>query len=182
MSANRKKVSRYIAYLLRHEPSGLNIRDDGFVEAGELVDKINERWSGFSKKQLEEVVYRDSKGRYQLEGGKIRALYGHSIEGVDPDLPEVEPGLLYHGTTESAASKILKEGLKPKGRNKVHLSSTPEEARKVAKRRTDTPVILEIDASRATDEGKKFWKAGDTVYLSERVAPGFISIEEDLSE
>lgn len=174
MSIVSRKISKYLTYLLRHEPSGLRMDDNGFVEIDELVGKLRDRWPDFSLGRLEEIVEEDPKGRYQIEGDKIRALYGHSIEEVDIKLPAVEPDLLYHGTTDSAAEKILKEGLKSKGRNKVHLSPTPKEARKVGKRRTKKPKILKIRASEAVENGQKFWKAGKSVYLSEYIPPEFI--------
>ncbi|MGM0411615.1 MAG: RNA 2'-phosphotransferase [Bacillota bacterium] len=84
-----------------------------------------------------EPVKNDSKGRFSFLNNKerIRANYGHSIEGINPDYKTIKPHkFLYHGTTPKVKNDILKEGLKPMGRNYVHLSVGIKEAKKVAKR------------------------------------------------
>ncbi|MBS3787928.1 RNA 2'-phosphotransferase, partial [Candidatus Bipolaricaulota bacterium] len=105
--------------------------------------------------------------------GKIRALYGHSVD-VDPDLPEVEVEVLYHGTSPKAAERIDREGLKSQCRRKVHLSARKEDALEVGKRHTPEPVLLEIEADEASDSGVTFQKASDKVYVTDFVPPKFI--------
>ncbi|RLE68636.1 MAG: RNA 2'-phosphotransferase, partial [Thermoprotei archaeon] len=84
--------------------------------------------------------------------------------------------ILYHGTTPEAAKKILKDGLKPMRRRWVHLSPTPEIARNVGLRRTSHPVILEIDAEKAREDGVKFYRATEEVYLCDYISPKYIKL------
>ncbi len=173
----RTKISKQMAYLLRHEPSGLEISDEGFVDLEELLDKLRGRWPGLGKDEVREVVERDPKGRYEIDGNKVRARYGHSID-VDPDLSLANVDTLYHGTTPKAARSILEEGLRSRGRQKVHLSRNPVDAVEVGKRRTQNPVVLEIDAEGAIKKGIKIERASDRVFVSEDVPPEFISSRE----
>ncbi len=166
-----------MAYLLRHNPSGMEVTSEGFVDFEELLKRLRDRWSGLDREDVVKVVERDPKGRYEIKEDKIRARYGHSID-VDPTLSCAQVSDLYHGTTSTAADKILDEGLKSKGRQKVHLSTTIDEAVKVGKRRTDNPVILKVNVEEAREEGLRIERASDRVYVAENIPARFISVEE----
>jgi putative RNA 2'-phosphotransferase len=167
------KISRYMSYLLRHDPENLKMDDQGFVDLEEFLEKVKERFQ-IEEQLVFEIVEKSERRRFEIIENKIRALYGHSIP-VKLELEEDEvTKVLYHGTTPNAASKILKFGLKPKERRWVHFSPTIEIAREVGLRRTSNPVILEIDAEEARKNGVKFYKATDKVYLSGDVAPRYI--------
>lgn len=170
-----KTISKQMAYLLRHEPSGMKISEEGFVELDQLMEHLNDRWPDLTENDVREVVENDSKGRYEIKGDKIRAFYGHSID-VNPQLEESEITKLYHGTTKSSAESILKEGLKPKGRQKVHLSRTIEDAKEVGRRRTNSPVVLEVDVKSARAEGVEVEKASEKVFVTSEIPPRFISV------
>ncbi|MEM2144080.1 MAG: RNA 2'-phosphotransferase [Candidatus Jordarchaeaceae archaeon] len=169
----RIKVSKYMSYLLRHNPENLKMDEHGFVDLGEFLEKIKSRFQ-ISDELIFEIVEKSERKRFEIIENKIRALYGHSIR-VNLELEEDQIiKVLYHGTTPDAASKILKFGLKPRGRKWVHFSPTIEIAREVGLRRNPKPVILEIDAEEARKNGVKFYRATDKVYLSGDVAPKYI--------
>ncbi|MFB6290842.1 MAG: RNA 2'-phosphotransferase [Candidatus Bipolaricaulia bacterium] len=170
---NRREVSKQMAYLLRHDPSGMTMDDEGFVDLEELLSKLRERWKNLTDPELRKIVEEDPKGRYEISNGRIRALYGHSVD-VEPDLPEIDVQVLYHGTSRKAAERIDDEGLRSQGRRKVHLSARREDAIEVGKRHTPEPVLLEIQASEATESGVTFQKASDKVYVTDFVPPEFI--------
>lgn len=170
---NRREVSKQMAYLLRHDPSGMSMDEEGFVDLEELLDKLRERWKNLTDPELRGIVEEDPKGRYEISDGRIRALYGHSID-VDPDLPEVEVEVLYHGTSPKAAERINREGLRSQGRRKVHLSARKEDAIEVGKQHTPEPVLLKIEAEEASESGVTFQRASDKVYVSDFVPPKFI--------
>ncbi len=178
MDENKRiKISKHIAYLLRHDPSGLEISEEGFTDLEHLLEKLRERWPRIGADDVREIVERDPKGRYEIKNDKIRARYGHSID-VDPDLTTTDQDTLYHGTTSDAAENILEDGLKSKGRQKVHLSRNIEDAIKVGKRRTENPTVLEIDASNAIASGIRIERASDAVYVAEEIPSEYISVLE----
>ncbi len=169
----RIKVSKFMSYLLRHNPQGLGMDERGFVRLDDLLRRVRERYD-VDASFIKNIVYESEKTRFQISDGKIRALYGHTID-VDVDLPEDrDVNVLYHGTTPEAASKILERGLRSMKRRWVHLSTTEEIAKAVGKRRTSHPVILVIEAKKARKEGLRFYKATDRVYLSEQIPAKYI--------
>ena len=167
------KVSKYMSYLLRHNPKNLKMDRHGFVDLDELVEKLNERFQ-IDEKFIFEIVEKNHRKRFEIVGNKIQALYGHTLP-IKLELEEDKVAkVLYHGTTPDAASKILKEGLRPMKRRWVHLSPTIEVATEVGLRRTKNPVILEVNAEAARKNGWRFYKATDKVYVCKVVPPRYI--------
>lgn len=162
-----------MSYLLRHDPMGLKISRDGFVEIPELLKLMQKRYSWLTRDYLERVVREDRKGRFEINLDRIRARYGHSLD-VSPHFPLARVENLYHGTSEEAAQRILKEGLSPRRRKRVHLSNTVKDAIAVGRRRTENPVILKIDASQAVKRGIRIEKATPRVYVADHIPPELI--------
>ena len=177
MSRNVKtRVSKYISYLLRHNPEDLKMDNEGFVQLDELLSKVKTRYPMADRKLLMSIVHESDKKRFEIVGGKMRALYGHTID-LNMNLREDEQVMvLYHGTTPQAVRDIMKTGLKPMRRRWAHLSPTKEIALEVGKRRTRTPTILEIDVLKARSNGIKFYKATEKVYLCQYVPAKYIRI------
>lgn len=168
-----RKVSKYMAYLLRHDPQDLEISDEGFVDMDCLMEKLGNRWRDINIGDVERIVENDVKGRYEVKGGRIRARYGHSID-VDPSFSKANRDILYHGTTPRASKKIMKEGLNSGGRKKVHLSANEHDAEEVGRRRTDNPVILKIEAKKARKNGIRIERASEKVYVADYIPADFI--------
>lgn len=116
---NKKvKISKFMSYILRHNPEkfGLKLDEQGFVEVDKFVSSVREKIPSLTKETIIEIIDSSPKRRFEIIGDKIRATYGHSI-AVNLNLPEVEPPeVLYHGTPRNSLPGILKEGLKPMGR------------------------------------------------------------------
>lgn len=171
----RTTVSRYMSYLLRHNPGNLKMDKHGFIDIHELLEKLRKRFR-IDKEFIFEIVDKSKRKRFEIVGNKIRALYGHTVP-VKLELEEDKTvKLLYHGTTPEAAAKILKEGLKPMKRRWVHLSPTVEIATEVGLRRTNNPVILEIHAEAARKNSLRFYKATDKVYVCGAIPPRYIKV------
>jgi putative RNA 2'-phosphotransferase len=170
----KAKASRFMSYLLRHNPSGLRMDEKGFVRLEDLLRRVRERYD-VDETFIRDIAYSGDKTRFQIVGGKIRALYGHTID-VEIELPEDESvEVLYHGTTAESASKILEKGLRSMRRRWVHLSTTKEIAKEVGGRRARNPVILVIDAEKARSDGIRFYKATDRVYLSKQIPSKYMT-------
>jgi putative RNA 2'-phosphotransferase len=69
----------------------------------------------------------------------------------------------------------LRNGLKPRDRQYVHLSVTAEEAEAVARRHDPSPAILVVDAQAAHAEGIPFYESGP-LFLTENVPAKFLSL------
>jgi len=170
----KTRISKYMSYLLRHNPEDLKMDEQGFVNLTELIEKLRKRYPQVDEKLIHEIVERSERRRFEIKNGKIRALYGHSISIKLQPEEDREIKILYHGTSPEAAKRILKTGLKPMKRKWVHLSPTIEIAKKIGLRKSNRPVILEIDVENARKDGIKFYKATNEVYLAKYIPPKYI--------
>ncbi len=171
-----EKLGRLISGILRHFPDkfGLNIDENGWVNFESLVRAVRRRYKWVNKWIIKALIYSDEKKRYELNGDKIRARYGHSIDVELNDMPEAEEDVLYYGTSEEEAQRIIEIGIKPVNQTFVHLSSTIEKSEEVARLRTDNPIILEIDAKKARNDGIRIIKANDIIALAKEIPAKYI--------
>jgi len=171
-----ERLGRFISGILRHFPDRLNLEMDenGWVDFNSIVKIVSRKYRWANQWLIMAIVGSDQKNRYELKEGKMRARYGHSVRVKLNDYPLSEEEVLYYGTGEEEAHRIMEIGLKPVNQTFVHLSTTAEKSEKVARFRTDNPVILEIDAKSARENGLRLIKANDYIVLTETVPPEFI--------
>lgn len=178
-----RRLSRTVAHALRHEPwlYELEVDDEGWVPADQLLDALRDKrrkWRELSREDLASMIASSDKRRYELEGDRIRALYGHSLAGKLRKEAAVPPERLFHGTAPNALPRIRESGLLPMKRQYVHLSSTREDAREVGRRKAAQPVILEVEARRAHEEGVTFYRGNERVWLADGIAPRYLGIPQ----
>ena len=172
-----ERISRFLSFLLRHRPKEypLSLDCHGFAPWGEVVDTIPERFQEVTEEQIRAVVTGTDKKRFELKNGKVRATYGHFFPvnlGLEPVEPPPE---LYYGAARDLAQSILRNGLKPRDRQYVHLSTSVNEAIAVGKRRDPVPAVVVVDAVAAHAEGVRFFASGPW-FLVENVPPMFLSL------
>lgn len=166
---------------LRHVPEKFNLTlsKEGWVATSDLIESLkafDKKWTGVTKEDLLQMDAQSGKKRFEIDGNRIRALYGHSTKETQITYePITPPNILYHGTSNEAAELIKKEGLKPMGRQYVHLSDKIETATIVGKRKEKQPVLLIVDAKTAHEEGIKFFHGNDNTWLAEPIASKYIS-------
>ena len=173
-----KRTSIFISMILRHRPEaiGITLDEHGWADVKELIDGINaDGKHQLSMELLEKIVRTDEKQRYSFNDDHtlIRANQGHSIQ-VDVELEEKQPpAVLYHGTGEKYVESIDVQGLIPKSRLYVHLSSDIETARKVGSRH-GKPVIYTVDCAAMAEAGYKFYLSVNHVWLIREVPVGYL--------
>ena len=116
-----------------------------------------------------------SKQRHEIEWGRIRATYGHSIPGRIARTPAEPPPVLYHETSPGAAATILAGGLRPMARQSVHRSVDLALARSVGSRKAHGPTLLVINASDAAGTAVAFYVGNEKVWLADEVPAAFIA-------
>jgi len=169
-------ISKFMSLVLRHSPRKFGLHPDpkGFVALDSLLGLLQERFPDTDQREVEEIVEKSSKERFEIKDGKIRARYGHSF-WVDLDLkPFIPPEFLYHGTTPDLKKTIKEEGLKPMRRKFVHLSKTVEEAIRVGKRKSKNPLLFKVSACKAHQKGIQFFDRG-LIVLVKYVPPEFLT-------
>jgi putative RNA 2'-phosphotransferase len=176
MSDEVTRASKFLAYVLRHDPGsvGLTLGDGGWVGTGELLAAAKKHGRRLDAAMIDRVLTAPGKKRYELRDGKIRASQGHSVQ-VDLGLEPVEPpAVLYHGTVARSLDAIFAEGLRPGSRTHVHLSADTETATAVGARR-GRPVVLVVDAAAMSQAGHEFFQAANGVWLTAHVPSAFLS-------
>jgi putative RNA 2'-phosphotransferase len=172
-----ERISRFLTYLLRHQPKEYPLVFDkrGFVEWGDVVELVQERFYDVTEEQIAAVVNGTEKKRFEMVGAKVRATYGHSFP-VDLGGEAAEPpAKLYYGAARDLARSMVRNGLTPRDRQYVHLSLTAEEAESVARRHDPAPAIIVVDALAAHGEGVVFYRSGP-LFLVENVPTKFLSL------
>lgn len=166
------RISKHLATHLRHRPErlGLTLDPAGWVDVEALLRASAAHGMPLSRAELDEVVARNDKQRFAYDetGTRIRANQGHSVP-VDLGLEQRQPpDTLYHGTNERALAAVLRDGLRPMGRQQVHLSADVDTARRVGARR-GRPVVLAIDAAALHAAGAVFTRSANGVWLVDAV-------------
>jgi putative RNA 2'-phosphotransferase len=169
------KVSKYLSKHLRHQPEriGLALDEGGWVEIDTLIAAAAAHGFRFTREELDHVVATNDKRRFAVEGNRIRASQGHSVE-VDLGLPSVTPPpYLYHGTVARHLDAIRAQGLRPMNRHDVHLSADRETATRVGARR-GRPVVLAVDAGAMHRDGLVFHVSANGVWLTKEVPARYL--------
>ncbi|MFF3288556.1 RNA 2'-phosphotransferase [Streptomyces sp. NPDC003023] len=169
------RVSKYLSRHLRHQPDRIGITLDahGWVEIDELMSAAVEHGFRFTRAELDHVVAVNDKRRFTIDGTRVRANQGHTVD-VDLGLPAAEPPeYLYHGTVARSLDAIRAEGLRPMSRHDVHLSPDRETATRVGARR-GRPVVLSVHAGALHRAGHVFRVSANGVWLTASVPPRFI--------
>lgn len=177
MPADDIKLSKFLSFVLRHDPEaiGLALDSQGWAAIDELITKANAAGTEFDRDDLLRVVAESDKKRFSLspDRDRIRAAQGHSVS-VELGLAAREPPqLLYHGTAVRFVESIRSEGLKPQSRQQVHLSVDGKTAERVGQRH-GKPHIFRIDAAAMHARGFKFYRADNGVWLTDKVPPEFL--------
>lgn len=186
MNRNQERhLSRTISHALRHAPHlyELELDEEGWTPITHLIEGLHAHrraWRVVDLALIEEIVARDSKGRYEIDlpHDRIRALYGHSTTTRLKKTLATPPPLLYHGTSPEIARLILTEGLKSMARQYVHHAVDRATALEVGHRKDEAPVLLHVHAKKAHAHGVKFYEGNALIWLSDAVPPEFITSPE----
>ncbi|MFI6509061.1 RNA 2'-phosphotransferase [Streptosporangium sp. NPDC050855] len=173
------RVSKYLSKHLRHQPEsiGLTLDPQGWVEVEALLAAAARHGFAITRDELARVVEGNDKRRFTVEGDRIRANQGHTVE-VDLDLPTVEPPeFLFHGTVGAQLAAIRREGLLPMARHAVHLSPDRETATRVGARR-GRAVVLVVRSGEMHRAGHEFQVSANGVWLTAHVPPDRITFPD----
>ncbi len=183
MATDLVQLSKTVSHALRHAPwlYELEVDEGGWVPVDDLLQALREHraaWRGLKHDDLQRMIVHSDKARFELEGGRIRARYGHSLPGKLARTPAAPPSILYHGTPSRTVPAILSEGLKPMRRQYVHLSTDDDTARQVGGRKGGRAVILVVRAGEAHAAGVPFYAGNEFVWLADHVPPPFLDVPD----
>ncbi|MEL7500811.1 MAG: RNA 2'-phosphotransferase [Planctomycetota bacterium] len=173
------QLSKTISHALRHEPwlYELELDDEGWVPVAHLLESLrseNESWNAIVENDIAEMIRTSSKRRHEIHDGRIRAIYGHSIQNKLKRRAATPPEILFHGTSPRVVGAIETEGLNPMNRQNVHLSIDKATALEVGKRKSKEPVLLRVRSLEASENGVAFYEGNEKVWLADEVPAQFI--------
>lgn len=166
-----KRTSRALTWLLRHgaDREGIPMDAAGWVPLQVALD-----WLGIGADELSRWVCTDSKCRFELDGGRIRAAQGHShalralrLEALERSWT-VYAGQdsIWHGTSIAAVSGIADAGISPGERTHVHCSLSIESH---VGKRAGVDLLLEISPVRLRAAGLRIFVSANEVALVRHV-------------
>lgn len=175
------KLSKAITFILRHRPFTFKVTLDkqGYCGLTDLVTALNaqEKFADVTLQDILHIVETCPKQRFEVNNGKIRARYGHSI--LDLELtPSHPPDILYHGTVTSSLKGIRAKGISEMKRKNVHLVeeyaqqfSIEAASRKIPQGRNNKVHLLPVNTIKALMLGVNFYNTHHGTWLSDAIPP-----------
>lgn len=181
-------ISRAILRLLRHGDSAFGVVFDQFGLVAEeefktwigrrFPDIPAERFQACLASQLDDLLAAE---KIEFRCGRIRALYGHSIRRILVGEMKWPETTLMHATCRKHLKAIIRDGLSPRSRSRVQLTSCRKYAKKIYDGHTviAPAAMLSIDPERISPDDVTFRKPNSHVWLANWIPPEAIEIIKD---
>src|SRR5438067_11007171 len=106
--AIRIQRGKALSAWLRHKPerAGLTLSKDGWATIADVLAAFDRQETPVSHSELERLIKLDPKARFEVEGDRIRARYGHSVVLEAEPHPGMPPARLFHGTAQRFVPRI----------------------------------------------------------------------------
>ena len=177
---NHRWLSRYLCYVLRHNPQDLGIELDerGWTDVTVLLEKLSTvKHVRVNLVELERLALQDKRQRYSLRGDRIRANEGHTVGSIRLVHEQVEPPpLLFYGLSKEALAPILEAGALEPGLgttcidDRIVLAESAGEAdHRSGCAQDEQPHVIVVEAARAARDGIAFYRSESGVYLCPRL-------------
>ena len=174
-----ERITRSLAYMLRHQPEefGLEVDKQGWAALSDVVHALNEKLGeDVEEADVHAAVDSGDRKRYEIQGDRVRALYGHSIE-IEPGEPSEPPEHVYVGVSRMDADRAARHGLRSGRRRFLHLATTIEDAIDMGKRLGREYAVVTVNAREAHEGGIHFWDRY-SLWLSDPIPTDYLSVGE----
>lgn len=168
-----------ISYMLGTRPDEFGLVPDreGYIPIKEFLKAIHEEphMAYVRESHVREVLLHDRDGIFEIDGKRVRSTrraFRLLNERKGPTLP---PKILFAGVKRKAYPAVLDRGLLPGSKQYVVMARDRDLAIRIAHRLDEKPIILEITARKATEDGIDLLPFGDSLYLAEGIPVRYIS-------
>lgn len=171
-----KRLSHTMSAILRHRAGQLGLTMDpaGWMQIGDLCTHMR-----VARAAIDEVVRSNNKTRFQVDGARIRASQGHSLQGMPVTQDALEASWdrflgdesIWHGTRLDVVASIARTGIARSQRTHVHLADST--GSRVGKR-AQVAVLLEVCPSRVRTAGYDIFRSPNGVILTRHVPPSCV--------
>jgi putative RNA 2'-phosphotransferase len=168
-----EQLAKFISYILGRNPAefGLVPDPDGFVKIKDFLKAVSEE-DGLKyvrRSNINEILVTLPNPPVEIRENHIRAKHRLAMPANIP--AKNLPKLLYTCVRRKAYPSVLENGIRPMGFSHVILSSEPDMAERIGKRKDPMPVQLVVQTEISLDKGIIFYEAGETLYLAESIHP-----------
>ncbi len=164
-------------YILGHKPYeyGLVPDSQGYITFKELLWALHEEpgWSHVNQGAVNELLMSDERSNFEASENSIRAVSKHWELNLYLPADHV-PSLLYTAIRRKAHYTVMDKGLMSRDERLYVLTADKAMAERIGKRKDQKPVIIEVMAGRASDEGVLFYPFGD-LFLTHDILPRYIA-------
>ena len=168
-----------MSYILGNRPDEFGLVPDrhGYITIKEFLKAINEEPNmGYVREShIREVLLHERDGIFEIDGKKIRSTKQEFCPVEKERDLAPPPKILFKGVKRKAYPYILKSGLFPGSKEHVVMTRDRDLAIRIARRLDQKPIVLEISAGSAIENGITFYHFGDSLYLADRIPVQFIS-------
>jgi putative RNA 2'-phosphotransferase len=169
------ELSRFMLYMLGYRPDefGLLPDEEGFLTFKELLWALHEEpgWGYVREGHIREVLLGKDRSSFEWEEERIRAAERRWALNLDAPALEV-PKLLFVGVRRRAHARVMEKGLwSPRY---LVLSPDRDMAVRMAIRRDQKPVILEVMTTPDRNQAIAFYAFGD-LFLATHIPPSCIA-------
>ena len=169
-----KQLAKLLTYVLGHKPGEFGLVPDpgGYIKIKEFLKAIceEERFKYVRRSHIDEILISLPNPPIEINDNYIRATFRDNLpEQIQAQNP---PKLLYTCVRRKAYPVVFVKGIFPMDFKKVILSSEPNMALRIGKRKDNLPVLLIVQTERSIEEGVIFYEAGDTLFLAESIPTG----------
>jgi putative RNA 2'-phosphotransferase len=173
-----KQFAKFSTYVLGRRPDefGLVPDDEGFVKVKDFLKVCAEEegWKYIRESHLNEILLTLPNPPIEISNKCIRARVCDNL----PQKKKIQdpPKLLYVCVRARAHAHVLEKGLRPPANlSHIVLASTVEMAQRIGRRIDRAPVLLTVHVKNALAAGLEFFKAGESLFLSEYLTPSCIT-------
>ena len=171
-------LSRLMSYILERGPDefGLVPDKEGYIPLKEFLEAVKgEPSMGYIREShVREALLKDKEGIFEIQENKIRSTK-RDYRLIFDNQDFTPPKILYKGVKRKTYPSLLEYGLLPGSKEYVVMTRDRDFAIRIARRLDQKPIILEIRARVAAEEGIDFYPFGDSIYLADRVPARYIS-------
>ncbi|MCK5724474.1 MAG: RNA 2'-phosphotransferase [Gammaproteobacteria bacterium] len=173
----REKLCRLMVYVLGYRPDefGLVPDPEGYLLFKELLQAIHEEsgWGYVRQGHFNEILMGNDRALFQWDDRRIKVLereWQMDLENPFQGLPKI----LFVAVRKRAHPHVLEKGLRSSADNYLTLSPDKEMAIRIGRRRDQSPVLLEIMALQAENNGISFFAFGQ-LFLAKEVPADYIT-------
>ena len=163
-------------YILGHSPHEYGLIPDtqGFVPFKELLWAMHEEegWGYVNQGAINELLMSDERHHFEANEKGIRTVSRHWELNLHIPADHVPP-ILYTPIRRKAHYTVIDDGLGSRD-NMYVLTAQKDMAERIGKRRDQKPVIMEILAGKAKEEGIDFYPFGE-LFLASQIPPRCIA-------